>query len=85
MNIEDYKTPETDAAEIYVKTFSKKGRLEGMNSHARDLERRLAMCREALKNIASAVVMKSRDSGKCVSDNVIDEAKQALESTKPKP
>jgi len=42
---------------------------------------KLAKCREALKQIAESTVMRSHDSGECISAEHRDQAREALDAT----
>ena len=69
--LDEYPTPLTDASGIWISV-----------AFARDLERKLAICRDALKAISKYHVMQSHDAGKCVKEDVIDKLLEALELTK---
>ena len=84
MNLEDCPAPETDAVVQSAKSIS------GLIMHARDLERRLSLCREALEAIASRTpIMGSKDDYRIGQLHALNTctcvALYALESTKPKP
>jgi hypothetical protein len=55
---------------------------DGSHSCAVVLGRKLAKCREALGQIANAVVMKSHDSGECIAAEHREAARETLEATK---
>jgi hypothetical protein len=46
------------------------------------LGRKLAKCREALGQIANAVVMKSHDAGECIAAEHRDQARETLDAIK---
>ena len=70
MNIEDYPTPLTDAVDSENEDFDVV--YARMTSLASDLERKLAMCRDALSGFAAT----------SSSSRVRRDAKQTLEETK---
>lgn len=72
--LDEYETPETDDEERSGYTYKM------LLSHARNLERRLALCREVLKSISEAEDF----SGGFIGAEHSQAAKEALEATKPK-
>jgi hypothetical protein len=83
MNLEDYPTPLTDSA-IEETAFENKNHPHTdwvAAFFARDLERKLALAREALTQISNACVMKSKDSGECITAEHKEIATEALTLT----
>ena len=74
----EYETPITD--EI-CRTVDRDD-LRDTFEEVRDLERKLAMCRDALTEIAAFKTMKSYDAGRVISEDAKDVATEALDQTK---
>ncbi len=55
---------------------------DGSHSCAVVLGRKLAKCREALKQIAESTVMRSHDAGECIAAEHRDQARETLDATK---
>ena len=83
MNLTDYPTPETDALLLKLGVPTCTGDYE-MLTLVRNLEQRLAMCRDSLKQIAAFKTMKSHDAGRVISEDAKDIAIEAIAATEPK-
>ena len=74
----DYPTPLTDAQADYewhhVATVPA--------SYARDLERKLALCRHALRDISTYRAMQTNSAGRVISADAKDIAAEALDATR---
>jgi len=74
--LNEYETPETDAK--YTDDYYLNGYVD--EDHARDLERRLAMCRDALRGLLDCI---SETRGKDATEAVYN-AQETLKETEPK-
>ena len=77
-NLNEYETPITDDLEYHTG----QGVYVVNSVRSRDLERKLAMCRDALSEIAAFRTMKSNDAGAVISEDAKDIATEALDQTK---
>ena len=74
----DYPTPLTDAqADHEWRHLS-----TVPASHARDIERKLAMCRHALRDISTYCAMQTHSAGRVISEDAKDIATEALDATR---
>jgi hypothetical protein len=80
----DYPTPITDALCIDP-AIEQRDVPSRVWRRMADLERKLALCREALTYAAHSFVMKSYDSGLCIAAEVREVAADALAATDPAP
>ena len=78
MNFEHIPTPETEAVNAQGKGYAT--RFYTMKTHARDLERRLTVAREAL-----AKVVKAWDYAEWLNENDFEAFRETLTQTAPKP
>jgi hypothetical protein len=78
-NLNEYETPITDAMRSGIP--HPKAVQIMLASHG-DLERSLALCRDALAEIAAFVVMDSHDAGAVIRDDAKDIAREAFDKTK---
>lgn len=81
--LEEYKTPVTVKM---IEVYRHKPTFEAWNAiceHARDLERKLAMCRDALREIANTQATRS-NIGWMIPADIRDDAQETLKATEPK-
>lgn len=79
--LNEYETPETDAK--YTDDYYLNGYVD--EDHARDLERRLAMCRDALKELMPFVIETYYP--ECATSefkSAVENAQETLKATEPK-
>ncbi len=85
--LEEYETPETEKAMAILESlgFKEKGwyATGKLAEHSRDLERKLAMCREALREIANTQATRA-NIGWMIPADIRDDAEETFKATEPK-
>ena len=86
--LEEYETPETEKTMAILESlgFKEKGwyATGKLAEHSRDLERKLAMCRDVLKQYDDAFCDGPENCGYLRFEEIYEQARITLESTEPK-